>query len=297
MNEEKTSWLKSSLLGFFIGLAIIIPGFSGAQITILFKMYDKLMAALSKIFSKKSILFLLPIVVGVLLGFILGLFTVKFLLEISTFAVVALFAGMMLGGIPSIYDEIKEEKFARSYIINFIIGLIIPLSVSIVAIHTNWNLASLIENIPWYMYLIALGIGFLIALTQLIPGLSATALLMSFGLYNALLSSISISTWKENPLIILLYFCFFIGAVLGVLLISKGINSLLKNYKTGFYYFIIGLCLSSIITMFYNPEILNTYRDWNNYSYIHLVIGIVLFILGTGGVYFGYQHTKKQSIK
>lgn len=194
--KEENSWLKSSFLGFFIGLAIIIPGFSGAQITILFKMYDKLMAALGKIFCKKSILFLIPIVIGAVIGFLLGLFSVRFLLGISTFAVVALFAGMMLGGMPSITDEIKSSVFKKKYIINILLGLVIPISISAIAINVNYNPGNILENIPWYMYLLALGIGFLIALTQLIPGLSATALLMSFGLYNVLLESIDIQSGK-----------------------------------------------------------------------------------------------------
>ena len=40
------SWFKSSVLGFFIGLAIIVPGISGSTIAILFKLYNKLIYAL-----------------------------------------------------------------------------------------------------------------------------------------------------------------------------------------------------------------------------------------------------------
>ena len=135
------------------------------------------------------------------------------------------------------------------YLLNLIIGLIIPFGISVTAIMSNFNLSSLIETLPWYMYLIAIGIGFLIALTQLIPGLSATALLMSFGLYDALLSSISVTTWKENPMILVLYVTFVLGALIGVLSISKIINKQLEKHKTGFYYLIIGLCISSILSM------------------------------------------------
>ena len=50
-NEEKTNdvlppkdvkeWLKNALVGFFVGLAVIVPGISGATISIIFKIYDK----------------------------------------------------------------------------------------------------------------------------------------------------------------------------------------------------------------------------------------------------------------
>ncbi|HBS10660.1 MAG TPA: hypothetical protein DEA28_02925, partial [Firmicutes bacterium] len=64
------SWLKSSLLGFFIGLAVIVPGISGSTISIIFKLYDKLLYSISNIFKKFKLcfLFLLPIIVGGLLG-------------------------------------------------------------------------------------------------------------------------------------------------------------------------------------------------------------------------------------
>ena len=291
---ENTSKIKSFILGIFIGIAVIIPGFSGAQLAIIFKLYDKIIQALDKLFTKKSIVFLIPIVIGAVLGFLLGLFTVQFLLELSVFCVVAAFAGLMLGGLPSTIDEVRGKPFKSSYLLNLIIGLIIPFGISVTAIMSDFNLSSLIETLPWYMYLIAIGIGFLIALTQLIPGLSATALLMSFGLYDALLSSISVTTWKENPMILVLYVTFVVGALIGVLSISKIINRQLEKHKTGFYYLIIGLCISSILSMFYNPEVIDVYNNIDTRFYIELIIGIVLFILFAIFVYFSYRHINKK---
>lgn len=291
---ENTSKIKSFILGIFIGIAVIIPGFSGAQLAIIFKLYDKIIQALDKLFTKKSIVFLIPIVIGAVLGFLLGLFTVQFLLELSVFCVVAAFAGLMLGGLPSTIDEVRGKPFKSIYLLNLIIGLIIPFGISVTAIMSDFNLSSLIETLPWYMYLIAIGIGFLIALTQLIPGLSATALLMSFGLYDALLSSISITTWKENPMILVLYVTFVVGALIGVLSISKIINRQLEKHKTGFYYLIIGLCISSILSMFYNPEVIDVYNNIDTRFYIELIIGIVLFVLFAIFVYFSYRHINKK---
>lgn len=291
---ENTSKIKSFILGIFIGIAVIIPGFSGAQLAIIFKLYDKIIQALDKLFTKKSIVFLIPIVIGAVLGFLLGLFTVQFLLELSVFCVVAAFAGLMLGGLPSTIDEVRGKPFKSIYLLNLIIGLIIPFGISVTAIMSDFNLSSLIETLPWYMYLIAIGIGFLIALTQLIPGLSATALLMSFGLYDALLSSISITTWKENPMILVLYVTFVVGALIGVLSISKIINRQLEKHKTGFYYLIIGLCISSILSMFYNPEVIDVYNNIDTRFYIELIIGIVLFILFAIFVYFSYRYINKK---
>ncbi len=38
---NKKTWCKSALLGFFIGLAVIVPGISGSTVAIIFKLYDQ----------------------------------------------------------------------------------------------------------------------------------------------------------------------------------------------------------------------------------------------------------------
>ena len=60
--HSSKSWFKSALLGIFIGLAVIVPGISGSTVAIIFKLYDKLLHAISNLFKKFTIcfLFLLP---------------------------------------------------------------------------------------------------------------------------------------------------------------------------------------------------------------------------------------------
>ena len=52
---DKKSWLKSCLLGFFIGLAVIVPGISGSTVAIIFKLYDQFLYAVGNIFKKFKI--------------------------------------------------------------------------------------------------------------------------------------------------------------------------------------------------------------------------------------------------
>ena len=146
--HTKKSWFKSGILGIFMGLAVIIPGVSGAQIAILFKLYDKFTFAISNILKKFKLmfLFLLPIILGMVVGFVAGFFAVKELLKIATFAVVAFFAGMMLGGTPVYIKEIKQSKPNWFKIFLLILGLIIPISISLVAIHTNLDLVLLFQK-------------------------------------------------------------------------------------------------------------------------------------------------------
>ena len=101
---------RSGILGFFVGLAVIVPGVSGSAVAIIFKLYEKLLYAVSNILKrfKLCFLFLLPILFGAVLGFVLGFFGVKELLNILPFATPALFAGLMLGAYPAVTAEIKN---------------------------------------------------------------------------------------------------------------------------------------------------------------------------------------------
>ena len=58
--------IKSFLKGVVIGIANIVPGVSGGTMMVAMGIYDKLIHCITHLFSefKKSVLFLLPIAVG-----------------------------------------------------------------------------------------------------------------------------------------------------------------------------------------------------------------------------------------
>ena len=295
--HTKKSWFKSGLLGIFMGLAVIIPGVSGAQIAILFKLYDKLTYAISNILKKFKIMFmfLLPIIIGMVIGFVAGFFAVRELLEIATFAVVALFAGLMLGGTPVYIKEIKGHKPNWVKILLLVIGLLIPISISAIAVNTNLNLGNALEE--WWIYIVAAPVGFIVAITQIIPGLSATSTLMSIGLFKPLMDSVSLTYWKSNPAVLAVYVLLAIGFVLGLFFLSKLMNKVIEKFKTHFYYLALGLSFSSIAAMFYNPEIVSYYNIWSSteVNIIEFSIGIVLFCSGFAGIFTIFYLSEKKS--
>ena len=292
---------KSGILGFFIGLAIIVPGVSGSAVAIIFKLYEKLLYAVSNIFKrlKVCILFLLPILIGAILGFVLGFFGVKELLNILPFATPALFAGLMLGAYPAVTAEIKNEKPTPFRIVLFVLGLLIPIAFSALSVFLNEEGGSL-ENLPWYQYLLFLVLGYLMALTQLIPGLSATALLMMFGYFSPIMESVSLTYWGENPMVFLVYAMLAIGFLLGLFTMSKAITWLIAKFRVPTFFTISGLSLGSFLCMFFNPEIMETYKEMdfsNVLSAVDLGLGIALFVLGLIGAYLLVRYESKHQKK
>ena len=289
---------KGGILGFFIGLAVIVPGVSGSAVAIIFKMYEKLLYAIGNIFKrfKKCAKFLLPITIGALAGFVIGFFGVRALLNIIPFIIICLFAGLMFGAYPAVTDQIKSTKLNAKYVSLFIVGLIIPILISVFSIYGNVAQQTF-SNLQFYHYILFIIVGFLIALTQLVPGLSATALLMSFGFFTPLMNSVSLTYFKSNPSIFIVYLCLIVGFVIGLLTISKGLSGLIKKHKANTFYTIAGLSLGSIITMFLNPEVMAIYTAWNLTSMVRdLSIGIIVFIIGILLSYWFVRFERKKDL-
>ena len=289
--------VKSGILGFFIGLAIIVPGVSGSAVAIIFRLYEKLLFALGNIFKnfKKCFLFLLPILVGAVLGFVGGFFGVKKLIDILPFAIVALFGGLMLGAYPAVTDQIKSEKITTPRIFLFILGLLIPIAASLVSVFVYGGDKS-IDSLSVWHYLLFLLLGYLVAITQIVPGLSATALLMIFGYFKSIMDSVSLTYWKSNPQVFIVYVCLVVGFVVGLVTVSKLMSNVLERHKTPSFFCVCGLSLGAAVTMFFNPDIYKVYTDWasKGLSVWELVLGVVLFI---GGIFAAYSLVKVERRK
>ena len=260
------SWFATCLNGFFIGLAIIVPGISGAAISIIFKLYDSIVYAVSSLLKSfaKAFVWLLPLLVGALLGIILGFFGVQKALDVIPFGIICLFAGLMIGAFPSVWKEISSAKKTPWRWALLGIGAVIPillstLTTNILPSTDGGSLSDLsIEN-----YIIFFIIGMVVALTQLVPGLSASAFLMMTGYFTVLIDSISLTYWRENLSIFIVYAALILGFAAGLLLFSTLINLLFKKRREASFFAIVGLSLGSIVCMFYNPEVFQIYRDWS----------------------------------
>ncbi len=281
--KSKKQWIKAVILGFLIGLAVILPGISGATIAIIFGLYSKMIYSFGNILKefKKCFLFLLPIVLGLALGFIIGFFFVQGVFEAYPFIVICLFAGLMIGSFPAVKDEIKGVKFNTKRVVLFVLGVLIPISIAVVSIFIQTASSEPIVASPLLM-LGYFGIGFVVSLTQIIPGLSCSALLMALGQFGAILASIHFDYLINNPLVLVTLLLFALGFVVGIVVFSKLLNKLFDKARDTTYTMIVGLSLGSITTMFINPDMVNAYTAWNSVgaAFIDIGIGVALLVVG-----------------
>lgn len=288
---------KGGILGFFIGLAVIVPGVSGSTVAIIFKLYDKLLYALGNIVRRFKLCakFLLPIALGLIIGFVLGFLAIQQLIDISPFTIIGLFAGLMLGAFPAVYDEIRNEKKTPLRLGLFAIGLAVPIAVALVSVFVSEGTQSL-EGLNAGHYILFLVLGYLVAITQVVPGLSATAILMAFGYFTSIMDSVHLSYWQQNPAVFGVYACLGVGFVLGLVTFSKLLTKIFAKCRAAAFFVIVGLSLGSIVTMFFNPDVYAVYQSWTtSLNVLDFSLGLVLFVVGVVVAYLFvcYERRKK----
>ena len=232
---------------------------------------------------------------GVLLGFI----TVKQLLEFLPFAIVCLFAGLMVGAFPAVKDELKGAEKNAKRVALFLLGLSIPVALGCVSalLSTGEGATDLFANVQWWHVALALVIGYVVGVTQIVPGLSASAFLMAVGWFGSLMSSVSFTYWtQENPAIFLVYAGLGVGFLLGLFTFSKLLTYLFGKARHTAYSMIVGLSLGSILSMFCNGDIVAVYIKWSQggIAWLDFALGIALFAVGVVCAYWLVKYQRKK---
>lgn len=298
---NKKTWCKSAFLGFFIGLAVIVPGISGSTVAIIFKLYDQFLYAVGNLFKKfkQCFAFLLPIGIGMAIGVLLGFITVKKLLDLLPFAIVCLFAGLMCGAFPAVKDELKGATPTPKRIGLFCLGIAIPVALGCVSAFLSGKeetLTTLFDSVKWWHVILGLVFGYVVGVTQIVPGLSASAFLMAVGWFGSIMTSVSMTYWKSNPSVFLVYAALGVGFLLGFFTFSKLLTVLFAKARHTAYSMIVGLSLGSILSMFCNGDIVAVYKNWatNGIEVADLVLGILLFAVGVVAAYLLVRYQRKK---
>ena len=189
------------------------------------------------------------------------------------------FAGLMIGAFPAVGAEIKSERFTPARTALFAAGFVVPVAIALVSNFLTEGGRSL-ENLSVLNYVAFLFIGAVVALTQIVPGLSATALMMAFGYFRPIVESVSLDYWKSNPMVFVVYACLGTGFLAGLVGLSKTLSALLAKARKTTFFPIVGMSLGSIVSMFFSTDIIATYKSWSEGSgtpALDITLGVLLF--------------------
>lgn len=247
--------IKNILKGMVIGIANIIPGVSGGTMMVAMGIYDKLIHCITHLFSefKKNVLFLLPIVIGMGIAIIASSFTIEKMFEHFPFQTSLLFVGLVVGGLPAMWKNVKGKTVRPGHIIAFVVFFAVVVGMALLG-ETEGNAADLNFNLVNVLKL--LGVGIVAAATMVIPGVSGSMMLLLMGYYNPILSAINdflraLVAFDMDGIIagIGILAPFGIGVVVGIFAIAKLIEIIFAKFPLYAYWAIIGLIVASPIAI------------------------------------------------
>lgn len=289
------NFLVDVIKGMIVGIANVIPGVSGGTMMVSMGIYEKIIGVVNNLFKdiKKSILTLLPIGIGLVLGIAVFSFIIPYCLEEYPFPTCFCFIGLILGGVPAIIKPAKEslEKEGKkiSFVHIIIFAALFALAVGM-ALMNETEVSSANFELSLGLMLILFVVGVVAAATMVVPGVSGSLVLMILGFYGGIMSSISgfissVLAWDWNSIFYHtgILAPFGVGVLVGIFAVAKLIEWLFAKYPSYTYGGILGLIVAS-------PVAIIIKMGNKNINLFTVVLGIVLLVVGT---WFTYWFGKK----
>ena len=273
-------FLEHIIIGIIIGISNIVPGVSAGTMFVILGIFKKLIdqvglcldevktmvknitkfkeknggiRALGIMFknifmSQKT--FLIPIAIGMIFAiyFVAKLFSILNPEQILYRNYI--FLGLILGGIPALFKELKKgtdianiKKRKISIYIFMIIGFAMMFVLYLLKVNgiglrkVGYEELSITMALPLFL------VGAVAAASMVIPGISGSMVVLILGYYELMTVSIS----KLNMIFII---PFAIGILVGIMAILKLIKYLLDKHYTRTYSCIVGFVIGSLLMVF-----------------------------------------------
>lgn len=288
MNSKVKECLKDGAVGAGIGCAVIVPGISGGTIALVTGAFKKIVTAVDKLFSKlfwKNLAIFIPFGIGAVLAIAALYFPITLAFEHCMLAIVCLFAGFMVGSVPSVTDKIKDKKPNCTEIAFCLAGFILVVLFGVLSLLFNLNSAVLetFNNNPWYLYPILLFVGIISSTGLIVPGFSGSMLLMVIGFYDKILNLVK-QIPSQPGWSILRLFTFAVGVLLGFVLFSKLMKKLFEKHPRIANFVVLGFLVGSIIAIYVNDQMFDYLKSSLGtldyvLSPIFLIVGFVISYL------------------
>lgn len=273
------TFFKQVLKGVLIGVANIIPGVSGGTLAVSMGIYDQLILSITHLFkdTKKSIKTLMPYGIGAVVGIVSLSFIIEWLFLRFPFEMNLFFCGLILGSVPILYSKVKGNRIEVKYIIAFLFMFILVIGMSLFKSSEMVQKTLTLSDFQWIKLF---GVGVIASATMIIPGVSGSMILTLMGYYLPILESVNHCIksliqfkWGEMFTTGILLIPFGVGVLVGIFLIAKLIEILLKHAEKLVYWGILGLVVGSPIAILITSGVVIG-------TTMSLISGVLCFIVG-----------------
>ena len=263
-------WLVWAAQGVLVGFGAILPGVSGGALLAAFGLYKPILDLISSPIKgiKKYFWMFCFFGIGGLIGFVGLSGLVNVLLEANEALVKCVFIGFMLGTVPELWSDagksIDTEKYPRHRKTDWLaLGIGFAVMLAILLLLNGSAAVQMQPGLPaWIFCGICWGLSFVV------PGLSASTLLLFFGLYGPMLDGISrLDMGVCIPL--------GIGMVVILLLLPRLVKAAFAKWDAPLSHGILGIVLATTAMIF--PGLPDDALGW--------ILYVVCIICGCGVSY------------
>ncbi len=239
-----------ALKGMFIGGTMLIPGVSGGTMAIVLGVYQKLLHAVANIRKdfKSSILVLLPFALGGVAGAMLLASPIEKLMLTFPLPVMYFFIGSVAGGVPLLLRKAFAGENKRSFKLKDVAAIVLGIAVTLVFSVIPENILDLSGSSGVLSFVLFFVIGTVCSLTLMLPGISTSYMLLVLGVINTVYKAF-------ETLDVLVLLPMVLGALFGMLLFSKLIESQLARHPRTSFLTIFGFIIGSVVQLVIKPVV------------------------------------------
>ncbi|GAK09449.1 DUF368 domain-containing protein [Geomicrobium sp. JCM 19038] len=273
---------KNIWKGIAMGMVETVPGVSSSTIAMLVGIYENIIGSISDLTSKhfrRAVLYLIPVGIGIVIGFLLSIQLVQFFLDNYPVPTHFLFIGLVIGMLPFIwfsgmrhFGNAKNIPYQGKHYALMVLFFILLVMLNVVFAPEK----TIMTDLVFTDYLFLFFSGWLASIALVLPGISGALILMILGAYYTATNAIT-------ALQIDVIATVGMGVVIGVLITGKLVRFLLQHYRQGTYAGIVGLLAGSIIVLFIGiPETIG-----------QVIASVLLLIIG---FLFSYLISQRQKM-
>ena len=249
---------RNFLIGFLIGVCMLVPGVSGGTVAVVAGIYNDLLQAVSNFFAdaKRNFAFLASVAVGGIVGFFAMSGGLEWLLEHARMPTVYFFIGVIIGGTIGILFEMGRNGE------NINIPMVL-LGAAIVALlgflpKEIFDFSDVGLIFKFVCFVIS---GILLGAALILPGISFSLMLVTLGLYDGFLDALR--TFDIRILLPLMSATMF-----GVIVLTKVLALFMNKAPRYCNSLIIGFVFASVAQIY--PGI----------PHGQMILCLVVFLLG-----------------
>jgi len=246
---NKVNFVSTALKGMAMGMAEVIPGVSGGTIAFITGIYERLLASISSFGSNlvgtfksgglKAVWeaidgnFLLALLCGMFVGIVSGVFGITWLLDNYPPVVWGFFFALIIAS--SIYMIRMVESWNILSGVLLVIGIAVAYGITVLAPSAG-------NEALWFVFLSGC-----IAISALIlPGISGSFILLLLGMYTIVIPAVKdmLKTFSTDSLLIVAVFG--LGCITGVMVFSRLLTFVFKNFKDHTIAILTGFMIGSL---------------------------------------------------